>query len=128
MSPTRSIGLYAVDRGPLSPAEPSLLRTGSAVAQRDLLHAEVSFHRCTFQNGVHRSPITHAPRRVGPWYSLVCARRVLRRWDRLGLRIQILGIKPLLFFHQGPGNHQHLGRQLHSLLGLDAFSFPRPRS
>ena len=59
-------GLHAVDRGPLSPTEPIVLRTGSAVAQRDIFHAEGSFRSCALKNDFHRSPIINAPPRVGP--------------------------------------------------------------
>jgi hypothetical protein len=66
MSPTRSIGLHAVERGPLSPAKRPKLRVGSAVPQRGIFHAEGSFKVQAFKNGFHKSFISHDASRVGP--------------------------------------------------------------
>ncbi len=42
------------------------LRTRSAVAQRDIFHAEGSFGLCAFKNGFHKSLISHDQSWVGP--------------------------------------------------------------
>lgn len=59
------MGLNVVDRGPLSPAEPVLLRTGLAVAQREITRVEGWCEPCALQKGFHICPIINAPPRVG---------------------------------------------------------------
>src|SRR4029077_667702 len=56
-------------------------------------------------------------------YTPILGLHSLASVDRFSLWGKIPGIEEFLFFHQSPGDHQHLGRQLHAPFGFDSFFF-----